>query len=66
MFVQLNAQQREISPGTSLAELIQQLELNPKFLAVEINGELCPRDEHASTVLSEGDQLEIVTLVGGG
>jgi len=66
MIVQLNAQKREISPGTNLAELIQQLELNPKFLAVEINGELCPRDEHASTVLSEGDQLEIVTLVGGG
>lgn len=49
-----------------MADVIQTLELNPKYVAVEVNLELVPRDEHARHVLKDGDQLEVVTLVGGG
>jgi thiamine biosynthesis protein ThiS len=42
------------------------LEMQPRYLAVERNFELVPRTRHAHCVLKDGDQLEIVTLVGGG
>ncbi|MEZ6047615.1 MAG: sulfur carrier protein ThiS [Planctomycetaceae bacterium] len=66
MRVTINGDEREIADGLTLSELISQLEMNPKFIAVERNRELVPRAEHASCTLEENDQLEIVTLVGGG
>jgi len=50
----------------TLAVLLQQLDMKPKYVAVERNLELVPRGRHAECVLQAGDQLEIVTLVGGG
>jgi len=49
-----------------VAILLEQLKMEPKYLAVERNLELVPRAEHGGCVLAEGDRLEIVTLVGGG
>jgi sulfur carrier protein len=40
--------------------------LTGKKVAVERNGEIVPRGAHASTLLAEGDRLEIVAAVGGG
>ena len=48
------------------AALLAELKLEPRYLAVERNRVLVPRRQHASCTLEEGDQLEIVTLVGGG
>lgn len=66
MQITVNGESREISPGATVSELLQQLELDPRFLAVERNRELVPRSNHASCKLEEGDDLEVVTLVGGG
>jgi len=66
MQVFVNQQPREIAPGTTIAELLGLLELVPRYLAVERNRQLVPRTEHADCVLEPDDQLEIVTLVGGG
>ncbi len=66
MQIELNGQPREIAPGTSIAALVAELELDPRTLAVERNRELVPRAEHASAALAEGDCVEVVTLVGGG
>ncbi len=49
-----------------MAQLLAAMELDNRHLAVECNLELVPRVAHPSKVLVEGDQLEIVTLVGGG
>jgi len=62
----VNGQPREIEPGTTLARLLDALEMQPRYLAVERNFELVPRTRHAECLLAEGDTLEIVTLVGGG
>lgn len=51
---------------SSLSDLISHLQQDPKRLAVEVNQELVPRQQHAQTILKDGDQVEIVTLVGGG
>ncbi len=66
MQIHVNEESREVKPGATVADLITELELEPRYLAVERNQTLVPRREHADCVLGEGDQLEIVTLVGGG
>jgi sulfur carrier protein len=50
----------------AVAELLRDMELAGKKVAVERNGEIVPRGAHASTLLSNGDRLEIVAAVGGG
>lgn len=64
--ITVNGEVREIRGGSTVADLIAELNLSPRFLAVERNLELVPRTRHAECVLQEGDRLEIVTLVGGG
>ena len=56
----------EVPEGTTIAALLRQLELEPRYLAVEVNFKLISRTEHNGHVLQDGDRLEIVTLVGGG
>jgi len=62
----MNGQPRDIEPGTTIARLIESLNMQPRYLAVERNFELVPRARHAQCMLKDGDKLEIVTLVGGG
>lgn len=66
MTILINGEPREFSSNTTVAALLEELNLNPRFLAVERNCELVPRGEHADCRLSEGDSVEIVTLAGGG
>lgn len=62
----VNGDEHEVKVGSSIVDLLAQLNLNSRALAVEVNNELKPRDSHGSTVINAGDLLEIVTLVGGG
>lgn len=64
--VLVNGETRELAPGTSVARLIDELGLRPEIVAVEVNRELVTRARRASTELVDGDQIELVTLVGGG
>ena len=66
MQIIVNGQNRAVVDGTTLAELLSQLDLQARHVAVEINMELVPRAQHAEHRLADGDQLEVVTLVGGG
>ena len=66
MKLKINGEERTVSEGTTLAELLEQLELTGKYVAVERNREVVSFRVYAETVLAEGDCLEIVTLVGGG
>ena len=64
--VVINGEPRTVVQGTTVAGLIVELGLGDRRVAVERNREVVPRAEHASTVLAEGDRLELVTFVGGG
>lgn len=66
MNIRINEQSREVPVGATVADVIESLQLNPKFVAVEVNLELVPREQHPRHILADGDQLEVVTLVGGG
>lgn len=66
MELHVNGQLRTVPPDRSIAELLADLGVTAKHVAVEVNQQLVPRSEHQSHRLAEGDRLEIVTLVGGG
>lgn len=66
MNVLLNDEPRELGNGATIADLLAVLKLDARYLAVELNRRVIPRAEHGRVVLSDGDQVEIVTLVGGG
>jgi sulfur carrier protein len=62
----VNGKPSELPQPLTVAELLRRLEIPPRGVAVEVNLQLVSRKRHAEHELSEGDQLEIVTLVGGG
>ena len=62
----INGQEREAPALATLAELSIWLSLPAFGSAIELNGEVVPRADHAGSPLQEGDRLEIVRLVGGG
>jgi sulfur carrier protein len=66
IILSINGQQRQLSSPLSVAELLLELDLANKRVAVELNGEIVPRSQHAAVNLADSDQLEIVVAVGGG
>ena len=66
MKLQVNGETRAVNEEISLAELLEQSELAPQRVAVEVNRELVRRADYSDTRLREGDRIEIVTFVGGG
>ena len=66
MEIFFNGEPRIVPDGTSVAGLLEQLEIQPRQVAVEVNLELVPRTRHGERLLASGDRLEVVTLVGGG
>ncbi len=49
-----------------LSELLVELGLGERRLAVELNNTIIPRGEHPTTILKDGDRVEIVHAIGGG
>lgn len=66
MTVSVNGEPRELAAGATVADLLAELEIRVKHVAVERNKAVVPRAQHAATRLADGDTLEVVTLVGGG
>lgn len=66
MQVFVNAEPHEVREGITVRELLEQLGMQPRYVAVERNLQLVPRARHGACVLQPEDRLEIVTLVGGG
>ena len=64
--VSINGKSERVERPVTLTGLLQQLDLNPRHVAVEVNRQLIPRAKHSEYSLNDGDELEIVTLAGGG
>ena len=64
--VTVNGKRREIEREVDLAGLLLALEIDARGVAVARNGEVVPRDQHATVTVREGDSVEIVRMVGGG
>lgn len=66
MDILLNGETRAVDAGWTIADLLQQLQIESRYCAVERNQQVVPREQHAVCRLQPGDQIEVVTLVGGG
>ena len=52
--------------STYISDLIEQLGLTDQRLAIELNGDIVPRSQHATLALNDGDKVELVRAIGGG
>lgn len=66
MRVTINGQERELAPGTTLAQAVAALGLSGVPLVAEVDGAIVPREEWAACVLQPGARVELVRFVGGG
>jgi sulfur carrier protein len=66
MRVTLNGEARELREGLTVAELVGDLGLRARRIAVEVNLDVLPRDAYAAHALRDGDVVEIVHFIGGG
>lgn len=66
MRVTVNGEPQSLTEGLMLADLLNQLQLNQRRIAVEVNREIVARELYAAHALAEGDEIEIVHFVGGG
>jgi sulfur carrier protein len=64
--IQVNGESREVPEGLNVEELLRHLELQPRLIVVERNGEILRRDSYPEVRLAAGDTLELVHFVGGG
>ena len=66
MHITLNGETRPIAPDTTIATLLATEALAERRVAVEVNGTIVPRGQHAAHRLRDGDCIEIVHALGGG
>ena len=64
--IRLNGEHRRVFEGLTIAALARELGLSPDRVAVERNLEIVPRSKLDEVLVEDGDELEIVTFVGGG
>jgi len=66
MNIILNGNPHTVDNQYTVEQLIEQLDLAGKRVAVEVNLDIIPRSEHAQYQLQEGDKVEVVHAIGGG
>lgn len=64
--MRVNGKDIELKRGMTLAEFLAVYNYRAELVAVERNGQIVPRAEFGAVVLQDGDELEIVSFVGGG
>lgn len=65
LLVKVNGEMRDIA-GLTIAAYLASTDYDPKRIAVERNGEIVFKSQYDSTVLVDGDVVEVVSFVGGG
>jgi sulfur carrier protein len=66
MHITLNGETANIAEGSTVAGLLEHLQLPRERVAVEVNLDIVSKATYDSHGLSEGDRIEIVHFVGGG
>ncbi|MDH5425644.1 MAG: sulfur carrier protein ThiS [Gammaproteobacteria bacterium] len=66
MNIILNGSTRTVANQCTISDLIEQLGLTEKRLAVEVNLDIIPRSQHPHHQLQENDKVEVVHAIGGG
>ncbi len=66
MTLTVNGEKREIEANASIRDLLHELGLEQRRVAVMVNGEIVHRGDHAAHRLAEHDSIDIIHMVGGG
>ena len=66
MKIIINGESRECAAQSSILDILQSLGINPKTVVVQRNEDIVDRESFGSTLLIDGDALELVRFVGGG
>ena len=66
MIITLNGEEKSLADGSTAADLIAELGLTGRRIAMEVNREIIPRGTFEEHALRDGDQVEIVHAIGGG
>jgi thiamine biosynthesis protein ThiS len=66
MTITLNGDKHELAAPLSVSQLLQELEIDARRVAVELNLAVVKKAAYDSSVINEGDEVEIVNFVGGG
>lgn len=64
--IQVNGERRACRSGSTVGDLLRELEINTERVAVELNLEIIDRNEFELRGLKEGDRIEILSFIGGG
>jgi len=64
--ITVNGRTVELHQSMTVEQMLDSVDVPPNYLAVEVNAEVVPREEYTAHVIHNGDQIELVTLVGGG
>ena len=66
MRVLLNGETRDFRDGVTVQDLVAELDLTQRRIAVEVNRDILPREQYTQRRLCDGDVIEIVHFIGGG
>lgn len=66
MIITINGTRKEFSEKLLFSELLSQLGVDPRKVAVERNLNIVPRTTYAQTPVNDGDEIEIIKFIGGG
>ncbi len=64
--ITINGKSIGLSENITVSEYLKQNQYRPERIAIELNGSILPKSAYDSTVLKDGDVMEIVSFVGGG
>jgi len=64
--ITVNGQPVEIASRMTVQQILDSVDVPPNYLAVEVNANVVVREDYATTMVDDGDEVELVTLVGGG
>ena len=66
MNIMLNNEDSEVRDGMTIAQLLNDREIQNKYIAVEVNKIIIPKSEYQKYEIKNGDRIEIITAIGGG
>lgn len=66
MDIQLNGEVKTLIKSTTIAEMVAELGLDSRKIAIEQNRIIVPKSAYSTTILSPADEIEIVAFMGGG
>jgi sulfur carrier protein len=66
MQICVNGHPQDVPDLISVADLLVNMSIEKKRIAIELNQEIIPRGKHSETLLKEGDEIEVIHAIAGG